>query len=144
MTPPDGAPNCPLCSGFGWVPEHGPEDWYHSDWRLMLDPAVTWQPCPRCQREAPMARLQRSLARVLIGRLERLVMAWHETGGWRHARLPSGQHLWRWRDIACIAPGDGDTGWVLVSDLGIMRDLGHGQCTYHARQAGAPELPDIG
>ncbi len=137
--PPTSA--CPRCSGFGWVPTQGPSNWYEHDWRLMLDPSVAWEPCPRCRSEHPLARLQRNLARMLIARFEGMATSWSDDHGWRRADLQRDQVLLRWRDIACVGSQSADAGWMLVSDLGIMRGLARERLAYHCAQAGAPPLP---
>ena len=110
----------------------------------MLDPAVSWRACPTCSGESnTLVRLQDQLARLLVRKLDREAAHWQEHHGWRVADLPNGQRLFRWRDLACVAPAPESPveGWMLVSPLGIMRQLDRRHCRYHLAKAGAPELP---
>jgi hypothetical protein len=135
---------CPRCEGFGHVPENSGPGWYRREWRILLDPTVSWHPCPDCQRErSPLATLHERLSQVLILRLEGSVPDWVEHGDWRHGVTADGQEVWRWRDVLCLPPGPetDHQGWLLVSSLGVRRLGARDECEELLRRLGAPLLP---
>lgn len=120
-------PRCPSCDDFHWLPDgHGP-GWAQRDWRPILEPDLTWRPCPDCGELQFRQALSESLGRFLIARLDEDVR-WAPglRASWRFGCLPSGQPVWRWHDLACVPPGPDQTGsgWLLISPLGgVARDL---------------------
>jgi hypothetical protein len=136
-------PDCPRCDGFGWVPTGHPDGWYQRDWRLLLDPTVSWERCGRCGPAlADLPRLHQALARYLLGRIENEVQSWRTRGGWELGRCQDNP-VWRWRHLCAIEPGplSGDEHWLLVSELGVLSCADISVVRRHLTEAGAPDLP---
>jgi hypothetical protein len=136
---------CPVCSGFRWVPEerdHPQGNWYARDWRLMLDPTVSWRPCPRCSEDTvSWQRLHGDLSALLLKRIDQDARRWVDNGQWRSAIMDGWRRFHRWRHLACLV-GDDDR-WMVISDLGVARDLRADRCRYLLDQCGAPELDEL-
>lgn len=135
---------CATCDGFGWRPEGAESGWYGRDWRLLLDPTVEWERCPDCgDPRPPMVQLHERLARAALARIDASVADWEHRGAWRRGVDGDGQVVYRWRDIACVLPGSllAPHAFVLISPLGVQRDLGPSLVRDHLRRLGAPELP---
>lgn len=136
---------CPTCNGFRWVPDERAslqEGWYTRDWRLMLDPTVAWKPCPQCSVDAvSWQRLHGDLAALLLKRIDQDARRWVDNGQWRSAIMDGWRRVHRWQHLACLV-GDDDR-WMVISDLGVARDLSPQRCRYLLDQCGAPELDEL-
>jgi len=141
----EGSPaTCAWCEGFGHHPRGADPGWYQRDWRLLLDPTVEWVRCRACAtRRSPLARLHERLSRGAVSRLDAEVAAWKPHGDWRCGTTPDGQTVWRWRDVAVLAPGPktDHRDWMVLSSLGVQRALEADACRRLLAQLGAPALP---
>lgn len=135
---------CSYCDGFGWIPAGEGADWYTRQWRLILDPTVQWNRCRHCADQVdPGKRLQRQLVDLLLRQLDEAVPAGDEDE-WRHGVLEESE-VWRWRHLAIASPGPlTHGGWLLASELGVLRDLNLEAVQHHCERAGAPVFPPEG
>ena len=127
------AASCLSCDDFGWLPEQGPKGWYGTEWRLMLDPTVTWVRCPDCQpSEAPLNRMQDCLALWLLRRMIAEITPNQRHGDWIQGSWQSCPAWQYGSEIVLIGPGDGNPHpWLMVSENGVMQDLSPRLCLYH-------------
>ncbi len=137
--------NCPQCDGFSWIPDavnlDANRSWYQQDWRLLIDPTVSWSPCPSCsQDDVAVERLHGDLAAIMMKRLNRDVNKWSHDGGWDIGVLDNIHAVYRWKSLACICRQIEPRRWMVLSDMGVTDDLTDSQCAELIKRAGAPEL----
>ncbi|MFW5846420.1 MAG: hypothetical protein ACOCXJ_09360 [Planctomycetota bacterium] len=133
-------PHCRHCSGFGWLPQHAASGWYERDWRLLLDPTVVWQRCPRCHDQADLARLHDSLSLLMMRRLDQEVAQWSQDGVWRVGVLDGVRRVYRWQGIACVCNTVEPRRWLVLSAGGVASELDDQACQRLLAAAGAPPL----
>ena len=136
---------CSYCDGFHWVPEgEAGKQWYQRDWRLLLDSSVKWTRCPECGQDQPfMKQLHLDLSKVLLQRIDQELSDRAANGLWLTGLLDKGQHMCRWKDIACVWMDEAADRWMIFSVMGVTDVLSREQCNFFLSQAGAPPLPSI-
>lgn len=139
------SPSCSTCEDFGWIPEVSDfRGWYQRNWRLLLDPTISWRRCPDCLHpQAAVASVHDYLARWLRARIISEATNWSEGGDWRGGDW-QGSVVWRHENgLLLVGPGPANPHpWLLVSDHGVMQDLTIASCRYHLHEAGLA-LPPI-
>lgn len=134
---------CSYCDDFHWVPQVEDEkNWYQTDWRLLLDPGIHWRRCPECGDDQPfMKQLHLDLSKVLLARIQEELSEHAANGLWLTGLLGNGQHVCRWKDIACVWVDEVKDTWKIFSVMGVTDELTRDQCNFFLSQAGAPFLP---
>ena len=134
---------CNYCDDFHWVPQvDEAKDWYQKDWRVLLDSSVQWRRCPECGDDQPfMKQLHLDLSKVLLARIEEELSEHAANGLWLTGLLKNGQHVCRWKDIACVWLDEVKDTWKIFSVMGVTDELSREQCNFFLHQAGAPVLP---
>jgi hypothetical protein len=138
--------DCPLCSGFGWVPldRADPSNWYQRDWRVLLDPTVAWGRCPHCRKPVDLTRLHDDLAAIMLQKLQQEVADWVPDGPWLVGVLDGFRRVYRWQDLACLCRSVQPRRWAVLSTGGVSDDLDDTACRRLLRKAGAPVLRVLG
>lgn len=134
---------CPVCEDFHWIPRESGAGWFRRDWRMLLDPAVTWMQCPACRREQPAGRrLREAITAMLLDRLGASVACWTAHGSWQRGAADDGQVLYRHGGLYCLPPGPmiDPTAWTIVSDMGVLRGLDVAACRQHVQESGRPPV----
>jgi hypothetical protein len=135
---------CDRCGGFGWRPllaDGTPMPWDGRDLGPLLDSTRAWERCG-CRRDTiDLGRLQASLARLLLARINEEVGCWLDLGDWRRGTLRDGRTVLCWRDLALLTDDCRSGTWTLASDMGVLTDLSADALGRYLRGAGAPALP---
>ena len=99
-------------------------------------------PCPRCNDDSvSWQRLHGDLSALLLKKIDNEAKRWVHHAGWRSAIMDGWRRVHRWENIACLAADD--ESWMVISDLGVARDLSAAQCRYLLHECGAPILDEL-